>query len=104
MSKAGPSLAAERTALAWRRTAISAMAVAGLLLNHAAGSGWRPVAAAPIAAAIAMAALAGLCFSRNRALHEGRFGHGRGAVAATTVVVLAVAVVAAAIGLADPLL
>ncbi|WP_433202073.1 DUF202 domain-containing protein [Nocardia sp. CA-107356] len=97
-------LAAERTALAWRRTAISAMAIAALLLDHAATSGWRPAAIAPIGAAIAMAALAGLCFSRNRTLHEGRFGHGRGAIAATTVAVLAVGVVGVVIALTDPLL
>ncbi|WP_433732981.1 DUF202 domain-containing protein [Nocardia sp. CA-129566] len=95
-------LAAERTALSWRRTATSAMAIAALLLNHAVTSGWRPTAVAAIGAAITMAALAGLCFSRNRTLHEGRFGHGRGAVAATTVAVLVVAVIVAVIASTEP--
>ncbi|MFD0364484.1 DUF202 domain-containing protein [Nocardia sp. GCM10030253] len=96
------TLAAERTALAWRRTAIAAMVVAALFLNHAATSGWRAAAIAPIAAAITLAVLAGICYSRNRSLHEGRFGHGKRVVAATVVAVVAVACVAAAIGMADP--
>ncbi|MEV2219625.1 DUF202 domain-containing protein [Nocardia vinacea] len=96
------TLAAERTALAWRRTAIAAMVVAALFVNHAATNGWRAVAIAPTAAAITMAAVAALSFSRNRALHQGRFGHGGGVIAATMLAVLAVACVAAAIGFTDP--
>lgn len=95
-------LAAERTALAWRRTAIAAMVVAALFVNHAVTSGWRAAGVAPIGATIMMAAVAALCFSRNRTLHQGRFGHGRGAIAATVLAVLAVACIAAAIGLTDP--
>ncbi|MEV5835998.1 DUF202 domain-containing protein [Nocardia sp. NPDC052112] len=96
------TLAAERTALAWRRTAIAAMVVAALFLNHAATSGWRTAAIAPIGAAITMVAVAGLCLSRNRTLHQGRFGHGGGAIAATVLAVLAVAGVAVAVGFTDP--
>ncbi|MGY4100560.1 DUF202 domain-containing protein [Nocardia sp. R16R-3T] len=92
------TLAAERTALAWRRTAIAAMVVAALFVNHAATSGWRAVAIASIGAAITMAAVAALCISRNRALHNGRFGHGGGVIAATVLAVLAVACVAVAVG------
>ncbi len=96
------TLAAERTALAWRRTAIAAMVVAALFVNQAATSGWRAAAIAPIGAAITMAALAALCLSRNRTLHQGRFGHGEGVIAATVLAVLAVACVAVAVGFAVP--
>jgi uncharacterized membrane protein YidH (DUF202 family) len=100
MSPAG--LAAERTALAWRRTAIAAMVVAVLLLDHAVTSGLRAAAVAPIGAAVTLTAVAGMCYLRNRSLHEGRFGHGKRAVAATAAAVVAVACVAAAIGVTDP--
>ncbi|MFE7801161.1 DUF202 domain-containing protein [Nocardia sp. NPDC057440] len=96
------SLAVERTALAWRRTAIAAMVIAALFLNHAATNGWRAAAIAPLGAAITLAVLAGVCYSRNRSLHEGRFGHGKGVVAATALAVVAVACVAAAIEMTDP--
>ncbi|MEV6429608.1 DUF202 domain-containing protein [Nocardia sp. NPDC051463] len=96
------SLAAERTALAWRRTAIAAMVIAALFLNHAATSGWRSAAIAPIGAAVTLAALAGICYLRNRSLHEGRFRDGARVIATTMMAVLAVACVAAAIGFTDP--
>lgn len=95
-------LAAERTALAWRRTAVSAMVVAALLLNHAATSGWRAAAVAPIGAAVTMAAVAGMCFVRNTGLRHGRHGRGGAAVAATAVAVLGVSIVALALGITDP--
>jgi uncharacterized membrane protein YidH (DUF202 family) len=95
-------LAAERTALAWRRTAIAAMVGAMLLLNHAATSGWRAAAVVPIGAAVTLTVLAGVCYLRNRSLHEGRYGHGKRAVAATAAAVVAVACVAAVIGVTDP--
>ncbi|MFG1795456.1 DUF202 domain-containing protein [Nocardia sp. NPDC049149] len=97
-----PGLAAERTALAWRRMAVAAMLTAALFLQHAVTSEWRPALLAPIAAAIAMAALAAMAYLRNRSLHEGRYAHGRRVVAATTAVVVAVAGIAAVIGIVDP--
>ncbi|MFE9575911.1 DUF202 domain-containing protein [Nocardia sp. NPDC006044] len=100
MSRAG--LAAERTALAWRRTAVASMITGALFLNHAVTNGWRPAMIAPIGAAIAMAALAGLSYLRNRSLREGRFGHGGSIVAAAATVVMAVAVLAAVIECTDP--
>ncbi|WP_328403970.1 DUF202 domain-containing protein [Nocardia sp. NBC_00403] len=96
------SLAAERTALAWRRTAIAAMVIAVLFLNHAATSGWRASAIGPIGAAVTLTALAGICYSRNRSLHEGRFGYGARVIAATVVAVVAVACVAAVVGFTYP--
>ncbi|WP_327119916.1 DUF202 domain-containing protein [Nocardia sp. NBC_01730] len=98
-----PGLSAERTALAWRRTAVAVMVVGALFLNHAVGSGWRPDAIAPLGAAIASAVLAGVSYQRNRSLREGRYRHGGRIVAVTTAAVVAIAVVAAAIGFTDPL-
>ncbi|MEU7767707.1 DUF202 domain-containing protein [Nocardia sp. NPDC049190] len=98
-----PGLAAERTALAWRRTAVAAMVVGVLFLDHAAVGGWRPATIAPLCAAITSAVLAGTCYMRNRRLQEGRDGHGDPIVAATTMAVFAIAIVAVAIGLTDPL-
>lgn len=100
MSRAG--LAAERTALAWRRTAVASMITGALFLNHAVTSGWRPALIAPIGAAIAMAALAGLSYLRNRSLHEGRHGRGRWIVATATAVIAAVAVLAVGMEFTDP--
>ncbi|MFE7747328.1 DUF202 domain-containing protein, partial [Nocardia sp. NPDC057455] len=86
-----PHLSAERTALAWRRTAVSAMVVGTLFVHQALAGGWRAVAVAPIGAAIAMAALAGACYLRNRGLRRGHYARGGGVIAATTVAVVVVA-------------
>ncbi|MEU8900920.1 DUF202 domain-containing protein [Nocardia sp. NPDC048505] len=94
MSGRDAGLAAERTALAWRRTAVSAMVCAALFLNHAVGNAWRPAQFAPLCAAATLAALAVLCFHRNRTLRERRYGHVRTATAITTLAVIAVASVA----------
>ncbi|MBF6464269.1 DUF202 domain-containing protein [Nocardia beijingensis] len=98
-----PHLSAERTALAWRRTAVSAMVVGTLFMHQALGSGWRAAAVAPVGAAIAMAALAGACYLRNRSLRGGRYAHGGRVIAATASAVIVVAVAAAAGGSLDPL-
>lgn len=101
MSRAG--LAAERTALAWRRTAVASMITGALFLNHAVTNGWRPALIAPIGAAIVMAALAGLSYLRNRSLHEDRNSRGDWVVASATATVAAVAVIAFVIEFTDPL-
>ncbi|WP_228002837.1 DUF202 domain-containing protein [Nocardia australiensis] len=99
MSPAG--LAAERTALAWRRTAIGVMVVAALFLNYAAMNGWQAATIAPVGAAAALTALAGVCYRRNRSLRDGRFEHGSRAVTATVLVIVAVACAWTAAGLIE---
>ncbi|MBU3061412.1 DUF202 domain-containing protein [Nocardia sp. NEAU-G5] len=96
-------MARERTALSWRRTAVSAMGTAALFINHAVSNGWRHAAAAPLAAAVVLGVLALMCFERNRLLREGQDAHSRRAVTVTTVVIVLVCAVALYIGLRDPL-
>ncbi|WP_063050683.1 DUF202 domain-containing protein [Nocardia arthritidis] len=98
-----PHLSAERTALAWRRTAVSAMVVGTLLVHQALGSEWRAAAVAPIGAAIAMAALAGACYLRNRGLRRGQYADGGRVIAGTAMAVVVVALAAAAAGSLEPL-
>lgn len=97
-----PHLAAERTALAWRRTAVASIVVGTLFLHYAFDSGWRPAAIAPIAAGCAMVALAGACYLRNRSLRHGRYAHGHRIVAGSAVAVAVVAFATAAAGFLDP--
>lgn len=65
-------LATERTALAWRRTAISAMASAALFGKVAAegGVGWRPTWLLPLASAVVMVVVAVAAVARNRSLRR----------------------------------
>ncbi|WP_051179043.1 DUF202 domain-containing protein [Nocardia concava] len=65
-------LAVERTALAWRRTAISAMASAALFGKVAAegGVGWQPTGLLPLASAVVMVVLAVVAVARNRSLRR----------------------------------
>ncbi|RJO74875.1 DUF202 domain-containing protein [Nocardia panacis] len=95
-------LATERTALAWRRTAVAAMVVAALFAQHALVSGWRPAQFAPLGASCAMLALAGLCVLRNRGLRRGRFHHGARVVTGTAVAVLVADAVAVVVALTYP--
>ncbi|WP_067702987.1 DUF202 domain-containing protein [Nocardia jejuensis] len=114
-----PTLAVERTALSWRRTAVAAMGTAALFINHSAMNGWRGSAIAPFCAAVALGALALIAFRRNRVLlhdenadsdtvgtHSGRGQspefEGAPDIVMTTVVIIGVAVIAAIVGFADP--
>ncbi|WP_067825393.1 DUF202 domain-containing protein [Nocardia inohanensis] len=98
-----PTLAAERTALAWRRTAVAAMGTAVLFVNHAVTSGWRDAAAAPLCAAAVLTIVAIVSFTRNRSLQHGHWGHGAQVIAVTAAAVGVVTVVAALIALFDPI-
>lgn len=92
-----PGLQPERTSLSWRRTALSAMAVAALMLRQAAASGWGSVAVAPLAGVAVLVVLALGCYRRGNSLHGDRF-HARRALARRRVMAaVAVAVVCAAV-------
>ncbi|MFI6867130.1 DUF202 domain-containing protein [Nocardia sp. NPDC050406] len=106
MRKVQPSeqgLAAERTALSWRRTAMAAMANAVLFLHAAADSGWRPADLAPLAAVVVLSAVVVIAVRRGRILHtepRDRWGDGRLPIAVVTISVIGVTCVAAGFGLA----
>ncbi|MCX4094115.1 DUF202 domain-containing protein [Nocardia sp. alder85J] len=90
---ADPGLQAERTVLAWRRTAVAAMANALLLLHTALDSGWRPATLVPLAAVLALLVAAAVCVWRGRMLSLYRDG-GPPDVRATVALTAAVAVAA----------
>lgn len=95
---ADAGLALERTALSWRRTALSA-AVAALVLTHAAAlTPQRPIAVSAIGVAIALAALAAACYRRNRVLRARRHHAIDRTTAAVATVVTTVAGITALIG------
>lgn len=100
---ADTGLARERTALSWRRTAVSAMGTSALFINHAVHNGWRHAAAAPLIAALMLGVLAIGSYRRNYTLHRGEVGDSRRAVVETTVVIALVCAVALYIGLLDPI-
>jgi uncharacterized membrane protein YidH (DUF202 family) len=94
-------MARERTALSWRRTAVSSMGTAALFINHAISSGWRYSAVAPLVATLMLAVLAVVSFQRGRALRRGEDRRTGLAVTATTVVIGLVCAVSLFIGLYD---
>ncbi|MQY28053.1 DUF202 domain-containing protein [Nocardia aurantia] len=90
---ADPGLQAERTVLAWRRTAVAVMANAVLLLHTALDSGWRPATLVPLAAVGALVVAAGVCVRRGRTLSSNPDG-GPHDTHANLIVTIAVAGVA----------
>ncbi|MFC4126566.1 DUF202 domain-containing protein [Nocardia rhizosphaerae] len=88
-----PTLAAERTALAWRRTALGAAACALLFVHAVTLDDW-PTLALPLTAAAIALLLSVIGWARGRALHHGRVSTGRVLVPLTTCAVVAVAAIA----------
>ncbi|WP_280399292.1 DUF202 domain-containing protein [Nocardia carnea] len=64
-------LAAERTALSWRRTCLGTVAVALLLLRAVLEAGWDTAALVPGLAGLVLLAVAALGYRRNLCLHRG---------------------------------
>ncbi|MGW5383598.1 DUF202 domain-containing protein [Nocardia sp. NPDC003963] len=80
-------LQAERTELSWRRTSLSALCVAGLLLHESVERGWGTTAAVPALAAATMLLLSGIGRWRGRALRRGRVRVGTTHAAAVSIAV-----------------
>lgn len=78
----------ERTALSWRRTALSAMAIAALFLHLAAERGWGVATVPALFASCMMLVMAAECYRRGRGLHDGHLAVGRHAAAMTSAVVV----------------
>ncbi|WP_336081494.1 DUF202 domain-containing protein [Nocardia sp. SSK8] len=87
-----PTLAQERTALAWRRTALGAAGVALLLAHEATRDGW-PTIVIPLVATAAALLLSWLGWLRGHALHRGDTARGHRLVAVTGCTVAAVALI-----------
>ncbi|GGK96333.1 DUF202 domain-containing protein [Nocardia jinanensis] len=88
-------LAAERTALSWRRTCLGCVAVALLLLRAVFEAGWDPAALLPGTACLVLLIVAALGYRRNRHLHLGAAGSAVATIwsvaAAVTVAALVIA-------------
>ncbi|MGW1740824.1 DUF202 domain-containing protein [Nocardia sp. NPDC001965] len=88
-------LAAERTALSWRRTCLGCVAVAILLLRAVFEEGWDPAALLPGIACLVLLTIAALGYRRNRRLHLGAAGSAvptiRSVAVAVAIAVLVVA-------------
>ncbi|MFE6920655.1 DUF202 domain-containing protein [Nocardia sp. NPDC057663] len=88
-----PTLAMERTALAWRRTSLGAAGCALLFAHQVTRGGW-PIIMLPLAASLAALLLSFLGWSRGRALHRGQVTAGARVVVTTTLVVVVIALIA----------
>ncbi|WP_327138921.1 DUF202 domain-containing protein [Nocardia sp. NBC_01327] len=94
---ADAGLAVERTALAWRRTALSAVAALAVLAHAAVHAATTEFTVTAAAAAATLAVTAACCYRRNielRARHPQGIG-GFTATVAVTVTAVAVAATAA---------
>ncbi|MEV5648841.1 DUF202 domain-containing protein [Nocardia sp. NPDC052254] len=100
-----PGLQAERTALAWWRTAVGAMATAVLFLHVAMTRGQSAILVLALVSTGVLAAVAVVCVLRSRSLrHPGRPGWSDGTAAMLTVsaAIAVVGMLAAAVGLLQP--
>lgn len=95
-------LAAERTALSWRRTCLGTVAVALILLQAVLQAGWDTSALAPGIAGVVLLIVAGLGYRRNLRLHRGAGGSGSTTIGWTTVAVVVAVVVTVGFTLATP--
>ncbi|MBF6348897.1 DUF202 domain-containing protein [Nocardia flavorosea] len=95
-------LAAERTALSWRRTCLGTVAVALLMLRAVLQAGWDASALAPGIAGLILLVVAGTGYRRNLQLHHGAGGSGSMTIRWTTVAVVVAVAVTVGFALATP--
>lgn len=95
-------LAAERTALSWRRTCLGCVAVALLMLRAVLEAGWEPAALAPGVSCLVLLTVAGVGYRRNLALRGARAGSAGGTIRWVTVAVVLTALVDAGFALVFP--
>ncbi|MBA4856892.1 DUF202 domain-containing protein [Nocardia farcinica] len=104
MNPPDTGLAAERTALAWRRTALAATVVVALLAEHAIGDGGAGLL--PLAAGVVPLAVVAIVANRRARLlrHAGpeRVRPARVTVAAATLAILVLAAVGVAVVGTEP--
>ncbi|MFJ4650310.1 DUF202 domain-containing protein [Nocardia sp. NPDC088792] len=96
-------LAAERTSLAWRRTAIGAMANLVLFMKVAFKSDFWPVTVLAFVAIASLAVVTMVCIGRSRVLHshrKGNWSNGRRAITAMSGAIGCVVVTAFVISIA----
>ncbi|MFQ6330937.1 DUF202 domain-containing protein [Nocardia sp. CWNU-33] len=81
-------LQAERTSLAWRRTALVAATVAALFLHQAAVRGWGVAAIPALCAVSTMLVLLRLCYVRSHRLRQGHMSMNVRVAAVSSVIVV----------------
>ncbi|MEV3962362.1 DUF202 domain-containing protein [Nocardia sp. NPDC050193] len=86
-------LAAERTALSWRRTCLGCLIVDLLLLRLVVEAGWDPAALLPGIACLVLLTVAALGYRRNRRLLFGAAGSAAGTIGSVTVAMTVAALV-----------
>ncbi|MGW0179782.1 DUF202 domain-containing protein [Nocardia sp. NPDC003345] len=95
-------LAAERTALSWRRTCLGAVAVGLLLLRAVLETGWTSAALAPGIACLVLLLVAALGYRRNLVLRHARTGSAGPTIRWVTVSVVVAILVTVTFTVATP--
>ncbi|MGW6336313.1 DUF202 domain-containing protein [Nocardia rhamnosiphila] len=86
-------LAAERTALSWRRTCLGCLVVDLLLLRLVLEEGWDPAALLPGIACLVLLSVAALGYRRSRRLRLGAAGAAAATIGSVTVAMAVAALV-----------
>lgn len=95
-------LAAERTALSWRRTCLGAVAVALLMLRVVLEAGWDPAALAPGISCLVLLTVTAVGYRRNLALRRARAGSAGRTISWVAVAVAFAALIDAGFALTFP--